>query len=72
MNDKKAIIRGGRIVYGEDASRVEPNETAARERRENMRAKHRAELLQPNQVDYYKQYPEQAKNLNDETRRLLS
>lgn len=68
----KAIIRNGRIVYDTDAERIIPNETAARERRESMKTRHRKDLLQKNQVDYYKAFPEQAKNLSDETRRLLS
>lgn len=71
---KKAIIRNGRIIYGDDivSVSIKPNETAARERRAAMQAKHRKDLLQRNQVDYYKAFPEQAKNLSDETRRLLS
>ncbi len=68
----KAIIRGNKIIYNEEARIVKPNETAAREKRQAMKTKHRAELLQRNEVDYYKKYPEQAKNLNNETRRLLS
>lgn len=68
----KAVIRNGKIVYDVGAQRLKPNETAARERRQSMKTKHRAELLQPNQVDFYKQYPDQAKDLSDETRRLLS
>jgi hypothetical protein len=71
--NKIARIINGKIVYTDSHAPVAlPNETAARERRQNMRVNHRAELLQPNQVDYYKVYPEQAKNLSDETRRLLS
>ena len=64
----------GKIIYGDNISAevVKPNETAAHERREAMKTKHRKDLLQRNQVDFYKAYPEQAKNLNDETRRLLS
>lgn len=70
---KIARISNGKIIYtDESAPVIAPNETAARERREAMKTKHRAELLQPNQVDYYKQYPEQAKNLSDDVRRLLS
>lgn len=72
--NKRAIIRNGRIVYGDDieATKVKPNETVANERREAMKVKHRKELLQRNEVDYYKAYPDQAENLSDETRRLLS
>lgn len=71
---RRAIIRSGKIIYGDDISAevLKPNETAARERREGMKVKHRAELLQKNEVGFYKKYPEQLKNLNDETRRLLS
>lgn len=70
---KIAIIRNGEIIYSDDSSPViKPNDTAARENREAMKTKHRANLLQPNQVDYYKQYPEKAKDLNPELRRLLS
>lgn len=71
---KKAIIRNGKIVYGDNISAelLKPTETAARSNREEMKVSHRKDLLQRNQVDYYKAYPEQAKNLSDETRRLLS
>jgi len=71
---KRAVIRSGRIIYGDDISAeiIKPNETAARAGREDMKVRHRKEMLQKNQVDFYKAYPEQAKNLNDETRRLLS
>lgn len=70
----KAIIRNGKIIYGDDitAEVVKPNEMAAHENREDMKVRHRKDLLQRNQVDFYKAYPEQAKNLSDETRRLLS
>lgn len=68
----KAVIRNGRIVYDADAELVKPSMTSARENRESQRSKYRAEMLQKNQVDYYKVNPEQAKNLSDETRRLLS
>lgn len=71
---KKAIIRNGRIIYGDDiaATAIKPSDTAAHERREAMKTKHRKDLLQPNQVGFYKAYPEQAKNLSDDVRRLLS
>lgn len=74
MTHRKAIIRNGKIVYGDDISAdvVLPSDTAARERREAMKTKHRKELLQRNQVDYYKAYKDQLVNLSDETRRLLS
>lgn len=70
----KAIIRNGRIIYGYDinAQVVQPTETAARARREDMKVRHRKDLLQPNQTDFYKAYPKQLENLNDETKRLLS
>lgn len=70
--NKTAVIRNGKIIYGEEAHVLKPNETAARERREGMKTKHRKDLLQKNQVDFYKVHPEEAKNFNDETRRLLS
>lgn len=71
--NKIARIVNGHIVYSDNHSpTITPNETEARARREGMKTKHRAELLQPNQVDYYKKYPEQAKNLSDDVRRLLS
>lgn len=71
---KRAVIRNGKIIYGDDieATRLKPSDTAAHERREAMKTKHRKDLLQPNQVDYYKAYPEQMQDFSDETRRLLS
>lgn len=70
---KIARIINGQIIYSDShAPTINPNETEARSRREAMKTKHRAALLQPNQVDYYKVYPNQAKDLPDETRRLLS
>lgn len=71
MNNK-AIIRNGRIVYDEDAEIVTPNETQARANREDQKVRHRKDMLQKNQTDYYRAYPEQAKELPDEARRLLS
>lgn len=68
----KAVIRNGKIIYDTDADMVKPSLTAARESREVQRSKYRAEMLQPNQIDYYKVNPKQAENLSDETRRLLS
>lgn len=70
--NKKAIIRNGVIVYDTDAATIQPNETAARERRTGMQMKNRKELLQKNQVDFYKAYPEQLENLSPELRRQLS
>lgn len=72
MKSNKAIIRNGQIIYGDDAELKKPNETEARASRQSQKVKYRGEMLQRNQVDYYKMYPEQAKNLGDETRRLLS
>jgi hypothetical protein len=68
-----ARIINGQIVYSEDhAPTITPNETEARANRQNMKTQHRKDLLQKNQVDFYKAYPEQAKDLPPETRRLLS
>lgn len=65
-------IHHGRIVEGASDT-ILPSETSARENRQAMKTKHRKELLQKSQVDYWKAYPEQAKTeLPDETRRLLS
>lgn len=69
--NKKVVIRNGKIVSGE-AITIQPNETAANENRRNMRDNWRKEMLQKNQIDFYKAYPNHAKNLSDETRRLLS
>lgn len=66
------MIRNGQIVYDVDAELLKPNETSARANREDTKTKHRKDLLQKNEVAYYKAFPEQAKNLSDETRRLLS
>lgn len=68
----KAIIRNGEIIYDQSAELIKPNETQARANREEMKTKHRKDLLQRNQVDYYKAFPEQLENLSDETKRLLS
>lgn len=72
MKNKIARIINGRIVYGEHAGISKPNETAARASREDQKVRFRKDILQRNQVDYYKAYPEQAKDLNPELRRLLS
>lgn len=71
MNNK-AIIKNGRIIYGEDADAPQPNEMQARANREDQKVRFRGDMLQPNQVDYYRLHPEQAKDLPEETRRLLS
>lgn len=71
--NKIARIINGQIVYTDShAPASRPNETAARANREEMKTTHRKDLLQRNEVGYYRAYPEQAKNLSDETRRLLS
>jgi hypothetical protein len=71
---RKAVIRNGQIIYGDDiaADVIKPNETAAHESREDQKLRFRGELLQRNQVDYYKKYPEQLENLSPELRRALS
>lgn len=69
---KRAIIRDGKIIYDKPANMLKPNETVARERRQAMRVNHRADLLQENQVDFYKVHPERLDDLPDETKRLLS
>lgn len=68
----KAVIRNGKIVYDSEAEIAKPNSMEARSRREAMKVKHRKDLLQPNQTDYYRQFPEHMKDLPDETKRLLS
>lgn len=68
---KIVSIKNGKIVEGR-ANSVKPNETSARHNREAMKTKHRKDMLQRNQTDYYKAYPEQLDNLSDETKRLLS
>lgn len=70
--NKRAVIRNGQIIYDEDAAILKPNETAARESREDQRVRYRAEILQKNDPDFYKVYPEHAKELPDDVRRLLS
>lgn len=70
---KIARIINGKIVYSDESSEViQPTDTAARERRKNMKLDHRKDMLQKNQTEYYKAYPEQAENLSPELRRLLS
>jgi hypothetical protein len=72
MSNHIAVIRNGKIIYGDSAIVSLPNETEARSSREGQKTKHRADLLQKNQVDYWKVHPEQAEELNPELRRLLS
>lgn len=69
---QKAVIRNGKIVYDSDAEVTKPNSLEGHSKREAMKMRHRKDLLQPNQVDYYKVHPEQAKDLPEETQRLLS
>lgn len=70
--NKIAKIQDGKIIYGESSEVAKANPLSARHNRENMKVQHRKDMLQKNQVDYYKAYPEQAKSFNNETRRLLS
>ncbi len=71
---KKAIIRSGKIIYGDDIQAIHetPNETQAKANREDMKVRHRKDMLQKNQVDYWKVHKDQAEMLNPELRRLLS
>lgn len=68
----KAIIRNGRIYYDTAAEVIKPTETAARASREDQRVRYRKDILQKNQVDYWKVHKDQAAELNPELRRLLS
>ncbi len=72
MKNSVAVIRNGKIVYGDSATVPLPNETEARSSREGQKTKYRADLLQKSQVDYWKVHPDQAEALNPELRRLLS
>jgi hypothetical protein len=73
MVSKIARIINGEIVYSDKSAEViKPHDMASRSRREAMKVKHRKDLLQKNQVDYYKAYPKELDNLSDETKRLLS
>jgi len=72
MSKNIAVIRNGRIIYGEEASVPLPTETEARASREAQKTKYRADLLQKNQVDYWKVHKDQAEALSPELRRLLS
>lgn len=67
----KAVIRNGKIVYGTDATPNTSTELEASANRRDMKVKHRKDLLQKSQVDYYKAYKDQAKNLSPELRRLV-
>jgi hypothetical protein len=70
-SNKKAVIKNGRIYYGEEAEIVLPNEMQARANREDMKVRHRKDMLQPNDLNYYRAYKDQAKNLPDDIRRLV-
>lgn len=66
------IINGQLVDVDEPASVIKPNVTEARASREDQKVRYRKDLLQKNQVDFYKAYPEKAKELSPELRRLLS
>lgn len=68
----KAVIRNGKIVYGTDSTVIKPTETAARASREDQRVRFRKDILQRNETAFFKAYPEEAKKLSPELRRLLS
>lgn len=70
--NKITRIHNGSIVYGEAADTIKPTETAANANREAMKVNHRGDMLQRNETEYYKKYPEQLENLSPELRRLLS
>ncbi|CAB4132531.1 hypothetical protein UFOVP253_31 [uncultured Caudovirales phage] len=73
MANSIARIINGQIVYLDDhAPIIKPNDTAARASREDQRVRYRKELLQKNEADYYRAYPEQGKNLSPELRRRFS
>lgn len=66
------IINGRIVELDESAPVMRPNETVARESREDQRVRYRAETLQKSDPDYWKVYKDQAENLSPELRRLLS
>lgn len=66
------IIAGKLVDIDEHSPVIKPNETEARASRQEGRVKYRKDILQKHQVDFYKAYPEQAKDLSPELRRLLS
>ena len=73
MSNSIAVIRNGQIIYlDEHAPAIKPNETAARASREDQRMRYRKEILQKNDVEYYKAYPKELENLSPELRRQLS
>lgn len=70
---KIARIHNGKIVYTDDAApAVKPNEMQARSDRQATRDKHRRDMLQRNEVDYYRVHKDQIKNLDEGTQRLIS
>lgn len=71
MASSKAVIRNGKIIYGEDAEAPKPNDLQARANREDQKVRHRKDLLQPNDLQYYRAYKDQAKDLPDDLRRLV-
>lgn len=68
----KAIIRNGRIIYDTDSEVIKPTETVARASREDQRVRFRKDILQRNETAFFKAYPEEAKKLSPDLRRLLS
>lgn len=66
------IINGKLVDIDEHAPVLKPTETAARESRQDNRVRHRKDILQRNETAFYRAYPEEAKKLNPELRRLLS
>jgi hypothetical protein len=73
MRNRKAIIRNGRIVYDEEATVARPTETNARFEREAERKTYAREITQPSSTNFYKAYPERAKEIySEETLRLIS
>lgn len=71
IDKRKAVIRSGKIFYGEEADTVMPNEMQARANREDMKVQNRAAMLQKNDLQYYRVYKDQAKDLPDDIRRLV-
>lgn len=71
---KKAIIRDGKIIYGDDISPTiqKPNELSAMHNREAQKVQFRKELTQPVEIAYAKAYPEDFKKRygNEEYRRF--
>lgn len=72
MKSKKAVIRNGNIIYGEESEMTKANPLNAKHNRDAMKVRNRKDLLQRTQTDYYKAYPDQLDNLNPELKRLLS